>query len=315
MTAPNGNDVRVHVAPDDHPWRDPIAAAVARGGGTAAAAVDDATALVWLTNRAEDGLRDLLHDRIGWVQLRSAGVERWVTGGVLDRDRRWTAARGAYADSVAEHALALILAGLKLLPTYARATTWDAGAKDQGLLLRGRTVAVVGAGGIGQELIRYLRPLGAHVIAVTRSGREVEGADENLAAHRLDEVWPRAQVVVVGAPATDDTQHLVGAAELAAMPSDALLVNIARGSLVDTDALVEALRRGDILGAALDVTDPEPLPDGHPLWSEDRALITPHAANPGSAQLERLCHLVEENVRRLTAGEQLHGVVDLDAGY
>ena len=99
------------------------------------------------------------------------------------------------------------------------------------------------------------------------------------------------------------------------MRDDAVLVNIARGSLIDTSALVEVLREGGLSRAALDVTDPEPLPDGHPLWDEPRATITPHSANPGNAQVARLCNLVTENVRRFAAGETLHGVVDLEAGY
>jgi phosphoglycerate dehydrogenase-like enzyme len=153
------------------------------------------------------------------------------------------------------------------------------------------------------------------VLAVTRTGREVDGAHESLSADHLDAVWPRSDVVVLAAPATPGTRHLIGAAELEALPADALLVNVARGSLVDTEALTAALAAGTIGGAALDVTDPEPLPDGHPLWREPRCLITPHAANPAAAQLPRLCRLVEENVRRFADGSPLLGVVDLDAGY
>ena len=310
QTAP----VRMHVAPHGHPWERPVTEAVQRAGAEVVSSAE-ASAVVWLSNKAEDGLPEVLHDGIAWVQLRSAGVERWVERGDLDDRRVWTAARGIYAESVAEHTLALILAGFKLLPDYARASSWDPGAKDKGRLVRGSTVAVVGAGGIGQELISYLRPLGATILAVTRSGREVPGADEHLSAERLGEVWPRADVVVLAAPATPDTRHVVGAAELAAMRSDAWLINIARGSLIDTDALVGALARGGIGGAALDVTDPEPLPEDHPLWQEPRALITPHSANPGSAQLTRLCALVEDNVTRFARGQQLRGRVDLDAGY
>jgi phosphoglycerate dehydrogenase-like enzyme len=306
--------LRVAVGPAGHAWEAPVTASIRRAGGEVVPAAQ-ATALVWLSNKAEDGLDQLLHDGIEWVQLRSAGVDRWVSRGHLDPDRRWTAARGIYADSVAEHTLALVLAGLKLLPTYARATSWDPGAKDRGRLLQDATVVVVGAGGIGREFIRYLGPMGPHVVAITRRGRPVDGADEHLPADRLREVLPRADVLVLAAPATPGTRHLVGTPELELLPHDALLVNIARGSLVDTDALVEALSAGLIGGAALDVTDPEPLPDGHPLWTEPRAFVTPHAANPGAAQLPRLCQLVEENLERYAAGEPLAGEVDLDAGY
>jgi phosphoglycerate dehydrogenase-like enzyme len=314
MTTDGRRPVRLHVAPTAHPWADDVVAASTAAGADLVAA-DQAEALVWLGNDAEEGLDELLHPGIQWVQLRSAGIEGWLERGALDPGRRWTAARGIYAHSVAEHTLALILAGFKLLPTYARATRWDPDAKARGRLVRDATVAVVGAGGIGREVIAYLRPLGARTIAVTRSGRVVEGADRHVPADRIEQVWGEADVIVLAAPATAATRHLVDAAALASMRPDALLVNVARGSLVDTDALVACLARGGIAGAALDVTDPEPLPDGHPLWSEPRALITPHAANPGSAQLVRLCELVVDNLARYGAGEPLRGQVDLGAGY
>jgi phosphoglycerate dehydrogenase-like enzyme len=108
---------------------------------------------------------------------------------------------------------------------------------------------------------------------------------------------------------------LIGARQLAAMQSHAWVVNVARGSLIDTDALVEALGAGSIGGAALDVTDPEPLPEGHPLWTEPRVLITPHAANPPDALIRRLAERVEENVARYVSGKDLAGVIDVEAGY
>ena len=176
-------------------------------------------------------------------------------------------------------------------------------------------MAIVGAGGIGRALITLLEPFGAEVIAVTRRGRDVPGAARTLPADRMHEALARARHVVIAAPATDGTRHLIGAPELAAMREDAWLVNVARGSLVDTDALVEALRAGAIAGAALDVTDPEPLPDGHPLWELPNVLITPHVANPAEAEKRAYAERVRENVRRLGAGEELLGVVDADAGY
>jgi phosphoglycerate dehydrogenase-like enzyme len=129
----------------------------------------------------------------------------------------------------------------------------------------------------------------------------------------MHEVLPDAHHVVIAAPATPDTRHIIGAAELEAMRGDAWLVNVARGSLVDTDALVTALARGAIAGAALDVTDPEPLPDGHPLW--DLALITPHIANPDATLRHYLARHVQENVARFANGEPLLSPIDPEAGY
>ena len=176
-------------------------------------------------------------------------------------------------------------------------------------------MAVVGAGSIGRALIAMLRPLGAEAIAVTRRGRPVDGARETVATDQLADVWPRADVVVLCAPATAETRHLVDERALAAMPGHAWLVNVGRGTLVDTGALVRALDAGAIAGAALDVVDPEPLPDDHPLWTHPRALITPHVASPDAVAARALAGLVGENVARLIAGREPLSVVDLARGY
>jgi phosphoglycerate dehydrogenase-like enzyme len=213
---------------------------------------------------------------------------------------------------VAEHALALMLAGARRLHENARATEWE---KRFGHLFAGSTVVILGAGGIGRALIRLLEPFDTRVLAVTRSGREVPGATESYAAEGIDELWPEGDFFVLAAPATTDTSKMIGARQLGAMQSHAWVVNVARGSLIDTDALVEALEAGSIGGAALDVTDPEPLPEVHPLWSEPRALITSHTANPPDALIHRLAERVEENVARYASGEDLVGVIDVEVGY
>ena len=164
-------------------------------------------------------------------------------------------------------------------------------------------------------MIRLLEPFGARVLAVTRSGREVPGATESYSANRTDELWPEGDFFVVAAPATGATEKMIGARELGAMQDHAWVVNVARGSLIDTEALVEALAEGRIGGVALGVTDPEPLPDGHSLWTEPLALIMPHTANPPDALARALAGRIEENVARFGAGEELIGVIDVEAGY
>jgi phosphoglycerate dehydrogenase-like enzyme len=236
-----------------------------------------------------------------------------LAAGAIDHDRRWTSAGGVYARPVAEHCLALMMAGDRTLRRFVEARSWDDSRPTR--VLEGLTVAIVGAGGIGRALIEMLQPFRVEIIAVTRSGREVDGAARSLSADRLDEVWPLADHVVIAAPATADTRHLVGAQQLEAMRDDAWIINVARGSLIDTDALVEALRDGRIGGAGLDVTDPEPLPDGHPLWELDNVFITPHIANPASVEEPLFAERVEENVRRFAAGEELLAPIDPDAGY
>ena len=150
---------------------------------------------------------------------------------------------------------------------------------------------------------------GTPVFAASGRDNETSGTTD------YRDVLPEADFVVVLAPSTPATRGMVGERELALMKDDAWLVNVARGPLVDTDALVAALRDGVIGGAALDVTDPEPLPDGHPLWSEPRALITPHSANPFVAYWPTLAARVAENVRRFVAGESLVGVIDPARGF
>ncbi|MBA2691982.1 MAG: hydroxyacid dehydrogenase [Rubrobacter sp.] len=305
----------IYVGPErDHfgtEHADSFVEAVGRGGGVVVERPEEADAIVWLGSEPSR-LPGMLHEGIRWVQLPSAGIEAWMENGLVDRDRTFTSAVGAYADTVAEHALALMLAGIRRLHECARADSWNAG---WGTPLKGSTVVILGAGGIGRALIRMLEPLGARIVAVTRSGREVPGAAESRAAEEVAALWPEGDFFVVAAPATGDTRHMVGKSELAAMKGSAWIVNVARGSLVDTDALAEALSTGSIGGAALDVTDPEPLPDGHPLWREERALITPHSANPPAAFALGFAERVKENVARFAKDEELIGIVDVEAGY
>jgi D-2-hydroxyacid dehydrogenase (NADP+) len=299
-------EISVHIGPAPAPS---VLEAVTAAGGVPAP-LDDAQAVIWLAP-GPDGL-PRLPETVRWVQLPGAGADRWLER-IRDAPQvTFTSATGVYARPVAEHALALLLAGVHRLPEASRARTWE---RRLGGTLEGATVGVIGAGGIGSALVGLLRPHGAEVIAVTRSGREVNGATLNLAANRLGEVWPVADHIVLTAPATTETRGLIGRAELRAMKDDAWLVNVARGSLIDTEALVEALDAGAIAGAALDVTDPEPLPDGHPLLTHPRALITAHVATAPAPQSKHFAARVSENLRRFAAGEALLSPIDLEAGY
>ena len=255
------------------------------------------------------------HPDVSVVQLPSAGVDAYVD--TMRATRReglvFTSAKGAYSAPVAEHALALTLATLRSLQVRARATSWE--DEQRGISLNGSRVLIIGAGGIGTELLRLLGVFDVEVTMVVRTPREVSGAARTVTSAQLAEVLPDMDVVVVAAALTDGTAHIVGEAELAAMKSTAVLVNIARGPLVDTDALVAALAAGEIGGAGLDVVDPEPLPDGHPLWREPRALVTPHQANTNAMTEPLFQARVAENVRALAEGGEPVGVVDVDAGY
>jgi phosphoglycerate dehydrogenase-like enzyme len=269
---------------------------------------------VWTDTRAIEELRDVLgsHPEISWVQLPMAGIERVAEAGLLDHRRQWTSAKGAYAEPVAEHALALLLAGLRYLPERARARSWG---KPAALTLFDQPVTIVGGGGIATALLSLLKPFRARVTIVRQHPEPVPGAALTVDASGLAEALAGARGVVLALALTPANHGLIGRKELEIMDEQAWLVNVARGGLVDTDALVEVLRSGAIGGAALDVTDPEPLPDGHPLWGLPNCLITPHTADTEEMTQPLLAARIAENVRRLAAGQELTGRVDPDLGY
>ena len=291
--------------------------AVEAAGGTVEPLSERTRGVVWLSYKEAKAFPEILreHPGIGWVQLPYAGVDAFAQ--ILAEEDRpglvWTSAKGAYAQPVAEHALTLTLALLRVLPERVRARSWA--TEQQGTSLYGLDVVIVGAGGIALELMRLLEPFGARVTIVRRSAEPVPGAERTVTADRLAEVLPTADVVVVAAALTDGTRKLVGAPEFAAMKDTAYLVNIARGGLVDTDALLDALRSGAIAGAGVDVTDPEPLPDGHPLWDEPNCLITPHQADTPEMVAPLLAERIRLNVQAFLHDGRFVGTVDPRAGY
>jgi len=283
----------------------------------------DADALVWMTPTSAGDLRALLDDttraggRIRWVQLPWAGVEHFAAAGLFDPlagmpGLVWTCAKGVYAEPVAEHALALALAGLRSLPDRVRANSWGPQA---GRSLYDAQVTILGAGGITASLIDLLRPMRTEVTVVRRSDGAVDGAARTLLIDRLDEALPDADVVFVALALTPATTGILGSAQLSAMARHAWLVNVGRGRHVVTDDLVTALEAGEIGGAALDVTDPEPLPDHHPLWAFPNVIITPHTANTEAMARPLLARRIADNVARFGAGDTLAGLVDPLAGY
>ena len=289
-----------------------VVEAVEAGGGTVVGLDEEPEALVWMLPRDPARLQATLDaaPSVQWVQLPFAGVEAFVD--VMTPDRTWTCAKGVYSEPTAEHAMALALAGLRRLPTHARATSWG----EQGATtLYDADVVVLGAGGITQALLGLLAPYRANVTVVRRSNDPLPGATRTVPLAQLDEVLPGALLVVLALSLTPETEHVIDARRLALMRPDACLVNVGRGRHVDTAALVAALQDGTIGGAALDVTDPDPLPDDSPLWHLPNCLITPHTANPWQTAQPLLSRRITDNVRRRIAGEPLLGLVDLDAGY
>ena len=288
-----------------------MADAITAGGGHLVP-VAEAEALVWGSPTDAGGLAAIMRDapKIRWVQLPWAGVEAFVH--LIDDDRLWTCGKGVYAEPVAELALTLALAGMRGLGTYARADRWES---PSGTNLMGAQVTVLGGGGITESFLRLLRPFDCHVTVVRNRARDMDGADVVLESDRLTDALPGADLVVVALALTPDTEGIISASELELMEPSAWLVNVARGRHVVTTDLVAALRRGVIGGAALDVTDPEPLPEGHPLWSMPNCIITPHVGNTPDMARPLLAERITENVKRFAHGEELIGPVDTELGY
>jgi len=286
--------------------------AVLAGGGVL---VDDpatAEGMIWIAPRDPSRLAPTLAAGrdIRWVQLPFAGIEPFH--GHLTSDHIWTSGKGVYADPVAEMVLALLLAGMRGLPGYARATTWS---PPEGRNLFDSHVVILGGGEIARALLPLLAPFRCRVTVLRRRPEDVPGATATGTLADLHATLSDADAVVIALALTPETEHVIDAAALAALPEHALVVNVGRGRHVDTDALVTALAAGSIGGAALDVTDPEPLPDGHPLWTEPRCLITPHIGNTPEMGIPLFERRVRENVARFAGGEPLIGPVDVAAGY
>lgn len=258
---------------------------------------------------------------LAWVQAMSSGVERYLTIPALAADAGpvLTNVQGSSGPAIADHAFAMLLTLSRGLRDYARAQTearWSAESSGDAFALQDKTLLVVGLGGIGGEIARRGYGFGMRIIATRRSDAPAPDYVARLGrSEDLLGMLPEADVVAIAVPLTPETAGLFDAAAFAAMKPGAILINVARGRIVDTGALLEALRSGRLGGACLDVTDPEPLPADHPLWREPRVLITPHVAADSALSGDRAAALLRENLRRFGAGEPLFNVVDKKAGY
>lgn len=254
--------------------------------------------------------------KLRWYHSVGAGVEDLV--GVREfRDRgiALTNNSGSYDIQIAEHALAFILAGAKRLHVYrdqqAR-RNWKEHRQDE---LRGSTLVVYGLGSIGAEIARLGAALGMRVIGVRRRVEPVEGVERIVPPELLEDVVAEADYLAIAAPLTRATRGAISRDVIARMKKTAWIVNIARGAIVDEDALVDALRAGRLGGAGLDALTTEPLPADHPLWTLENVMISPHSSNSSPHVRERTLTLFVENLRRFKSGEDLLNRVDFEAGY
>ena len=261
--------------------------------------------------------------RLRWIHSPAAGVGNMLFPDMIASPVTLTNSRGSSSATIAEHVIAVTLALLRRLPRASRRQAehvWAQNEFEAGpsiRTLRGARVLIVGLGSIGGEAGALAAAFGAVVVGIRRGadGPRPGGVSSVVTPDRLHDELPLADVVVLAAPQTAATAHLIGAPELALMMDDAVLVNVGRGSLVDEEALVRALEAGRLRGAALDVFEREPLPPGHPLWAREDVLVTPHVSGFHAGHWDGVVGIFADNLRRFAAGEPLLNAVDKGAGY
>jgi len=260
--------------------------------------------------------------QLRWIHSASAGIEANLFPALVESGVILTNSTGLHEICIPEHVLALLFAFARNLPAAFRLKQehrWDrieplrrGGIRE----IAGANLAILGAGPIGLALVGKAAALGMHVRVMRRhAGKPVAGAEQVVGPQALHELLSWAHFVVLAVPLTAETRHLIAADELRAMRSDAVLVNIARGDVVDQDALVEALRAGTIAGAGLDVTTPEPLPAESPLWDLPNVILTPHISGYLRGYFPGVLAIFADNLGRFVAGTPLHNVVDKRLGY
>ena len=274
--------------------------------GTKLTRADYEAAVIILGNPPAEVLAGCAKLRL--LHTLSAGVDRYLEPGVLPEGTHLAGCSGAWGPSIAEHMFAMLLALMKRLPAYRdqqRAGDWNNLGREKTLM--GARVLVVGTGDLGSSFAMRCKALGASTVGIRRdAAKSAEGVDEMHSFDDLDSQLPMADVVALLLPHTSETAGLLDARRLALLKDDAILLNGGRGTAVDCLALSETLGQGRLWGAGLDVTSPEPLPADHPLWQQDRVIITPHTAGGHLDDTrERIVEIILENLRRYFAGEKL----------
>jgi phosphoglycerate dehydrogenase-like enzyme len=293
------------------------AKAIESAGGEIRALSEDVSALVWTDYADPAALARAVTEnpQLRWVQLPFAGVDAFCSTISGFPDIVFTSAKRSYSEPVAEHAMMLCMALGRKIPKRVRSSSWGKKYADS---LFDENLVIVGGGGIAQQLVDLLAPMRTKVTVVRKRPEEpfensryskVVGFDQ------LDEALAEAKFVVLACALTEETRFLFDADRFAKMRSDAYLVNVARGEVVNQDDLVATLNAGQLAGCATDVTYPEPLPEDHPMWRTENLLITPHTADTMPIVTRLFAQRLVENVSAWLAGRDLVGVVDPELGY
>lgn len=258
-------------------------------------------------------------ENLRWLQLESAGVGIFTNEGVLPEGVTLTNAKGAYGLAISEYMVGCLFALYKNLHLYRDNQTkkvWE--YRGSVNAVQGATALIIGLGDIGSEFAKRAKALGAYTIGVRRKGKSgPDFVDEVHTMDSLDYLLPRADIVALSLPSTPKTQKVLNEKTLMLLKSNAVIINVGRGDAIDTDALVKALSENRIWGAALDVTDPEPLPSDHPLWQLENVIITPHVS--GGYSLDhthtRIFEISCNNLKLYLKGKDLENVVSFKEGY
>lgn len=275
------------------------------------------TAEIWMGNPAQEQLKKAKN--LKWLQLNSAGANVYCRPGVLLEPVLLTSASGAYHLSVSENMLAYTMGLFKKLYRYydnQKQQLW----RDEGHVrsARGAVILVLGMGDIGTAYAQKMKAMGSTVIGVRKSSRDrVDGFDEVYLVEELDRILPRADLTAITLPDTAETRGLLGEERLRKMKKGSYLINVGRGTIVHTDALIRVMEEGHLAGVVLDVTDPEPLPKEHELWKVPNVYITPHIAGGFHIDetLETICAICCENLNRYCNGQPLQHIVNRSRGY
>ena len=254
--------------------------------------------------------------RLRWIQSSAAGLDHCLTPEVIASDIVVTSASGLFADQVAEQTFALLLGLLRSLPTFFRAQQKLEFIRRPTSDLHHKTVGIVGLGGNGTRIAEVLGPWKVRILATDMFADEKpDCVDELWLADHLPQLLHASDIVILAAPLNEQTVHLIGAAEFMQMRKGTILINVARGPIVDEAAMIAALQSGHLAGAGLDVTEIEPLPPDSPLWALPNVIITPHVGAQAARRVDDTTDLICENLRRYFAGKKLLNVVDKRLGY
>jgi D-2-hydroxyacid dehydrogenase (NADP+) len=265
------------------------------------------------------GTEDLsLAKNLRWIQYPAAGVEGLMYPSLINSNIILTNAQGCFAPQIAEHAFGLLFGLTRHIAHHALERKW-AQQTPWPIDLRGKTMGIIGLGGIGRQIARRAKAFDLRVIAVDAEpmfGEKFSMVDRvTLVDEGLDDLLKESDIVVCSAPITARTHGLLGEKQFALMKDGAYFINVSRGKIVQTDALLAAIRNKKLAGAGVDVTDPEPLPDDHPLWQEPNVIVTPHIAGQTQPGYDRTYGVLLENTRRFTTGLPMLNRVDKIKGY